>query len=122
MAVRRILVAVDFSERSEAALRYAVELARELGARIDVLHVVPPPSSARMVINAHLGRELPRPDDDMLSAAESRLGRLCASIAAADVPITRLVEQHIVCVLRQDHGDKSALPLTAREFVEEAIG
>jgi len=36
---RRILVPVDFSEPSRAALDYAAELARMLGASIDVLHI-----------------------------------------------------------------------------------
>jgi nucleotide-binding universal stress UspA family protein len=39
MAIRQILVPTDFSEPSRAALDYAAELARPLGASIDVLHV-----------------------------------------------------------------------------------
>ena len=42
MQVKHILVPVDFSEGSRAALRYAVELAEHLGADIDVLHVWEP--------------------------------------------------------------------------------
>lgn len=38
-AIRRILVPIDFSEASRAAFDYAVELARSVGASIDVLHV-----------------------------------------------------------------------------------
>jgi universal stress protein A len=39
MAIRQILVPTDFSEPSRAALDYAAELARPLGATLDVLHV-----------------------------------------------------------------------------------
>ncbi len=39
MTIRQILVPTDFSEPSEAALDSAAELARALGASIDVLHV-----------------------------------------------------------------------------------
>ena len=37
--IRRILVPVDFSDCSLAGLKYAVRFAREVGARIIVLHV-----------------------------------------------------------------------------------
>ena len=36
--MKTILVAVDFSDSSEAALAYAVELAKPLGARLVVMH------------------------------------------------------------------------------------
>jgi len=39
-AVRRILVPVDFSEASEAAVRHATEIAQTYGAEVHLLHVV----------------------------------------------------------------------------------
>ena len=36
---RRILVPVDYSEHSRASVRVAAELAREVGASIDIVHV-----------------------------------------------------------------------------------
>jgi universal stress protein A len=36
---QKILVPTDFSEHSEGALRYACELARQLGASLTILHV-----------------------------------------------------------------------------------
>jgi nucleotide-binding universal stress UspA family protein len=39
IAMQRILVPNDFSETSEAAVRYAIALARNFGARIHLLHV-----------------------------------------------------------------------------------
>ena len=44
--IRRILVPVDFSESSRAALDYAVGLARGFDAQVDVLHVWEVPSFA----------------------------------------------------------------------------
>ena len=38
--LKKILVATDFSEPSDAALAYGRELARTFGARLTVLHVV----------------------------------------------------------------------------------
>jgi nucleotide-binding universal stress UspA family protein len=42
--IRRILVPVDFSPPSRAAVRYAGQLAQELGATIDLLHIWRPPT------------------------------------------------------------------------------
>ncbi len=42
MHVRQILFPTDFSPPSEAAQRVAAELARETGATLHVIHVVPP--------------------------------------------------------------------------------
>jgi putative phosphoribosyl transferase len=39
MPIKNILVATDFSEPAELALRYGTELARELGASLHVIHV-----------------------------------------------------------------------------------
>jgi nucleotide-binding universal stress UspA family protein len=41
----RILVATDFSPNSLRAVRYSVQLAKRLGARLTILHVVPEPSA-----------------------------------------------------------------------------
>ena len=39
---KRILCPIDFSEPSYDALKIAVELARNFGAALDVIHVIPP--------------------------------------------------------------------------------
>jgi nucleotide-binding universal stress UspA family protein len=39
--VTKLLVPVDFSEHSERALAYAVDLSKTLGAKVHVLHVYP---------------------------------------------------------------------------------
>src|ERR1700751_147096 len=41
----RILVATDFSPNSVRAVKYSVQLAKRLGARLTILHVVPEPSA-----------------------------------------------------------------------------
>ena len=42
-AFGEILVATDFSARSDRAVSYAVDLARRLGSHVTLLHVVPTP-------------------------------------------------------------------------------
>jgi nucleotide-binding universal stress UspA family protein len=41
----QILVATDFSPNSLRAVKYSVQLAKRLGARLTILHVVPEPSA-----------------------------------------------------------------------------
>lgn len=43
ITIRNILYPTDFSERSESAFHFACSLARDNGARLIVLHVIPPP-------------------------------------------------------------------------------
>ena len=54
-AIRRILVPVDFSEESRAALSYAADLAARHGARVDALHVVQVPTYPAMAMWAEPG-------------------------------------------------------------------
>ncbi|HTQ04932.1 MAG TPA: universal stress protein [Polyangiaceae bacterium] len=61
---RSILVPVDYSEHSKTSLRYAAELARSVGATLDVVHVWDRPSYAS---DAVLVR---RPGEDHCSLAE----------------------------------------------------
>ena len=44
MAIRKILVPVDYSDHSQAALAFAVDLARKTGAVLDIVHVWDRPS------------------------------------------------------------------------------
>lgn len=44
MNVKRILVPIDYSEGSEAAVRYAASLATEYDAELHVVHVYEPPA------------------------------------------------------------------------------
>src|SRR6185436_20576090 len=43
IALKRILVATDFSECSETAVKYACELAWTFGSTVHILHVIPSP-------------------------------------------------------------------------------
>jgi nucleotide-binding universal stress UspA family protein len=77
--IRRVLCPIDFSPRSRPALEYAIRLAELAGAAIDVLHVVPPPSEARVAVDAYLGRPLPQPSRLALDDARGRLSDAMSS-------------------------------------------
>ncbi|MET0153109.1 MAG: universal stress protein [Candidatus Binatia bacterium] len=77
MRFRRILVPVDFSEPSLAALRYATDLAHSLKASLDVVHVVEAVTYAPMVGSAV---DLERLREEQGRAARARLDRLGATL------------------------------------------
>jgi nucleotide-binding universal stress UspA family protein len=76
IALKRILVATDFSEAADAALAYGRALARTFGATLHVLHVSDD-------VYARLGGDayaavLPELQKDVVKQAKERLARLLA--------------------------------------------
>jgi len=82
LRIKRILVPVDFSEPSLAALRYAVELARPFRATVDVMHVVETVAYAPMIgatvdldrLREEQEREGRRQLDRLVATLRKRLG------------------------------------------------
>ena len=70
IALKKILVATDFSEPSDAALAYGREFARSSGAQLVVLHVVD-----NMLINAVGGDGFAFTDPDLQRAVEDQAKR-----------------------------------------------
>ena len=71
-AVRRVLVPVDFSDASLAAVRHAREIALTYGAEIDLLHVV-----EEMTYPSAYGMEATYfPTDEIVQSVEKSLGDL----------------------------------------------
>lgn len=75
--MKRILIATDFSQASEPALRRAIEMAREDGTTLLIAHVLEPP-----VPFSPDGYILPRVYDEMAAVmkadAEKRMRRILA--------------------------------------------
>src|SRR5690349_19432394 len=87
MHLSRILIPVDFSERSRAAFRYAAELARTIGAQIDLLHVVPSPTRVRAAVDAYLGRPIPHTPDAVIADARDQLDSFVGSVDHAGLAV-----------------------------------
>jgi nucleotide-binding universal stress UspA family protein len=91
--IDRIVCPVDFSPFSARALEHALRVARVLGARLLVLHVVPPLPSLRE------GSGFPFVDapEEIARAqratAEDELQRLCAPFSGHGVPLETRVEE-----------------------------
>jgi nucleotide-binding universal stress UspA family protein len=85
--VQTMLHPTDFSERSRYAFQYACLLARELGARLIVLHVVPPPP---VTIQGEMIAFVP-PEERDLEGLRERLRRYQPDGAA--VPVDHFLEE-----------------------------
>jgi nucleotide-binding universal stress UspA family protein len=89
--MRRLLVPVDFSDRSRVALRFALELARATGGVVHALHVVPPPSDLKRRAEAVLGLPISRVPDEVIARAEAELRVLLAEVADAHAITPRVL-------------------------------
>ena len=83
MKIRKILAPTDMSELSCVGLRYALEMARELGAEVIAYHVVP------MGEDWFVGYEKHGPVRNLLANEEAALDKLLTEKFAEDIkPIT----------------------------------
>jgi nucleotide-binding universal stress UspA family protein len=76
--VKKILAPIDFSVHSMEAMRGAMELAKDIGAEVHLMHVIAPHHSfipLPLESNAEQNRELAR-ESGMLEQAEEELARI----------------------------------------------
>jgi nucleotide-binding universal stress UspA family protein len=109
IAMKKILVPIDFAEASDAALRYARHLAKALGADLHVMHVMedlflPSPDNKPLAIEAGIAARLDEriTDDDRASL------RAVAVMRKSDAPgdeIVRYAEhERIDLIVMGTHG------------------
>lgn len=114
MGIERILVPVDFSPSSDAALEFALAMADACGAEVEVLHVwrptPPPPPAHGSAIFAETPQGLAL--EQRLSAAESEhLARVCGRLEfgeEASAVILRILERErfdLVVMGREGEGE-----------------
>ncbi|MBI2529076.1 MAG: universal stress protein [Candidatus Rokubacteria bacterium] len=105
MDIHRVLFPTDFSASAEAAGRVAVDMARQWGATLHVVHVVPPVTDA--------------------ANAADRLSRAAQSLAPGPAPETALLSgraaREIVAYARDKHVDLIVLGSHGRTGVSRAI-
>lgn len=103
-SLKHILVPIDFSERSEKALRYAVPFAAQFGAKITLLHVVNFP-----ILPQELG--YPVVDEgEVVDGTQKSLANLAAGTIPQELLAQTLVERGtpwdcIVSVAREIPAD-----------------
>jgi universal stress protein A len=133
-SISRILVPVDFSACSRAALEYATFLAARLGAAIDVLHVWEPPTffSADVMIaegdrertlaefvRTHAGKRM----EELLASIERRGVRVRGRLATGspvDTIITSASQGYDVIVMGT-HGHTGLRHLIAGNVTEKIV-
>jgi nucleotide-binding universal stress UspA family protein len=82
-----ILAATDFSETASAALEWALELARQQGARVELIHAVTLPPSIPGY-TPFTGMDFL---EDVLKAAETRLAEVAAAVGGQGVALSTLL-------------------------------
>lgn len=86
---KRILVAVDGSHTADQALQEAIKLAKELRAKLRIVHAVD-------IVNINLGAEFPNPSElsDAITKSGQEILRKAEAVArTAGIPVeTRLIE------------------------------
>jgi nucleotide-binding universal stress UspA family protein len=92
MTWKRILIPVDFSSRSEAALAYGVGLARLSGATLDVLHVVQAPTPLTVAVDLYFHNRVGVIEPGELDRIDHKLDALISSVHSNGVHINKLIE------------------------------
>jgi universal stress protein A len=87
LALKNILVPIDFSQPSLQAARYATRFAGQFGARIHLLYVLEKPS----YLTGVNGVALSIPEKDLVKRAESKLFSLAADEIEELVPVNTVV-------------------------------
>jgi nucleotide-binding universal stress UspA family protein len=90
LPIHHILFATDFSPLSEDAFRLACQMARDSGARLTILHVVPPPMAA--YVGGVMTPEPPRYTDEWAQLHRMRP-------PDPDVPVDHLLAEGSAAVM-----------------------
>lgn len=85
MSIHTILVPVDFSSHSNAALDFAVNLAKQMSAEIHVVHAYQLPYGVTLPYDVVIPQEIAAGVRD---AATERVGKLCERVRAQGVDCT----------------------------------
>src|ERR1700733_4348294 len=118
--VKKILAPIDFSEHSMDAMRAAMELAKDVGAEVHLMHVIAPHHHfipLPLATSAEESRELVR-EAAMIEQAEQELARIkkddfgdsknVSTFAIVGAPVQKLVdyakEQEIDLIVMSTHG------------------
>lgn len=135
--VKKILAPVDFSTHSMEAMRGAMELAKDSGAEVHLMHVIAPHHAfipLPLATNAEQSRELAR-EAAMLEQAEEELARFkkdefgnaknVFTFAVVGHPVEKLIdyakEQAIDLIMVATHGRSSTEHLLLGGTTEKIV-
>lgn len=136
LALRNILVATDFSEPAEIALRYGVELAKRFDARLHLLHVVDD-VAARLYTTVPGAVDLGRLQTDLEAGAQASLEavlpepdrsavratlRVLTSPSAARAVIGYARDAHVDLIIAGTHGRHGMARLLVGSVAQQIAG
>lgn len=99
---QNILIATDFSKASQAAVKYGAGLAREHGAKLHVLNVVPPVARLAVPLDS-----LPQELDQAIAESHLQLQKLAASELTGVSEHEELVSRgHVLQVVNEMVADR----------------
>src|SRR6266496_2127132 len=81
LSLKNILFATDFSAASEAALPYALELARKYGSKIYLTHVIEPTPNIGIPLDP-----LPDEESEIRAEAGEKMRRFSEDVLFGNVP------------------------------------
>jgi universal stress protein A len=105
-SLKKVLVPIDFSECSKKALRYAVPLAKQHGAEISLLYVVPPHYQAV----ENYGLDYAKLEEDLRVGGQKQLAEWAAKEVRGEVSADTLVRigppaEEIIAVAKKGLSD-----------------
>jgi nucleotide-binding universal stress UspA family protein len=124
--IQNVLIALDFSEVSDAALAYARELARRFSARLHALHVMEndflrPTAIDPRELDAAAWRQL----NDRLTDEDRRALHALPVIRRSDSPANEIVEyanrQHVDLIVMGTHGRRGIAHLLVGSVAEQVV-
>jgi nucleotide-binding universal stress UspA family protein len=126
MAIKHLLLPTDFSDPAHHAGSYAAALARGLGARVTIMHVLLAPYPAGVVTPAEwleVTRRLMQEEEDRAREALQALvgGEDFRGIPVRAVVKTGLVEHEVLQAMRHDPVDLVVMGTHGRGLVGRAV-
>ena len=123
LTIRRILVATDFTETSERALEFGIELARKFDAAITLVHVYQIPAMGFADGGYIAGAEVAA---QLATAAQNRLDATVESKKTAGVPMQAILREGVAweeinAVAKEVEGDLIVIGTHGRRGLARAL-
>ena len=89
LEIKKILWPTDFSDYSEHARPYVIELAKKFGAQVTILHVVTAPTYA---VSYEIAIDYTTVRDELQKAAEKRMAAAVESISREGIQVDSIID------------------------------
>lgn len=124
MDIKRILIPIDFSQRSREELRWAITLSRSFGSDLFVLHVVPPEAADAAVKGKGESWDIVRAE--LITEASLLVDEVCRELSVAGLQheehvITGEPVAEILKAAKRERADLIVLSSRGRKGLSHAL-